>query len=280
MDKQLEKVQKEIAMAQEKLWSIMQSINKESIVIVEKQSYISQLERDIADLEQEKLLKQKQLAEETDNKNNTVKKHNEEIAMFSYTKEQLANEIEWMRKTYADIKTDCDNTKSHNETEIQEIQQKREKLLQDISKLEDIKVNLDKQIYAKDLEISDKNQELLALCSRERAIKEEIASREHDIKVIEEKTDGIVNYQKSIEVSANRLKSEVTDLNNDIVRLQDTKKTLEIDKENIVKEIETLSLEKADLIRLKISTTELVQQNDRREEYLKSKYQEAWIQFN
>ncbi len=72
----------------------MQSINKESIVIVEKQSYISQLERDIADLEQEKLLKQKQLAEETDNKNNTVKKHNEEIAMLSYTKEQLANEIE------------------------------------------------------------------------------------------------------------------------------------------------------------------------------------------
>lgn len=279
MDKELEQLQKDIVIAQTKLDETVSAINREKLIVEEVKALNLQLAKETIDKKSSIELLDKEHNEKVSNFNILIKKHNEQIVMLSYTINEKNLQLSNIQG-----KIDIENV-SYNE-QVQKRESELQSLDTQIAKkqIELVSVGKDidileqgKAIVLKEKDaIVTKNNDLLALISKKNGEIEELVDNIEYLQGVVENDNKIIADLKKINLEE---WEKFVWLQNSISDSKKVINELDIEKSNKEKELAILQLDIDKITREKFVLQERTDALNRREEYIKEKFQIAGVNY-
>jgi len=278
--KELDETQKKVQEAQDKLSSIMQAINRETLVYEEKQKQVATIEANISEYKknQEKVTREFEVYESTIE--SIKRKDNEKIAVLSsdikalmIEKKQIEDKNNHIILSKQEKIQELDNTITDKSIYIS-------KLSKDIAILEDTITWLNTKV--KDIETSISQSKSVLLDINNKIDNNNIIIKwlEKDIKDNESQLE---QHKSDIETAQNTVLSMENTSNIILKEIESNNILLDSIKNQIkitAKELEELQKEKEWYVQIKMQIMEAVQKNNRKEAFIRAKYEEAWLPYN
>jgi len=279
---ELDKLEKEIKLAQEKLSDIMTAINQENLALEdrnkEKENIIKELELLKSDIENRKEeerdalnnfkdnkeLQNKQILQLKDNIKESIQKFEEEKLEKESILNILSLELEKLKGQDKTIKDEIDSKNSELLNLIVEKSKELQKLEDDIFSKKQEKSSVDIELAGVQKEI-----DLLGLIAKKELLNE-----------IEEKTKDKEREFYNLNDLISTKESSITDLDKYISGLFQEKKDLLQQVNETKKILEFQSLEKDEFIKAKFILQKDKEALGQREELIKEKYQAAGVNYS
>lgn len=276
---QLEKLEKDILQAQEKLSDTMLAINREQLQLsnikeksVKYNSEKQQLLQDISILENTKWLL-------IESNTSLTKKHNEDVIMLSSKKDALLQEIKNEEEALNIIKSNIKSEITRHSVEINKLLQEKDSIIDAIESIKKQEIELIKSIESKQKEISDLNDNINSLRAVEARSRWGIDIVKSHIKELESQKSILESELKSLKNDVKEFSDILIDKKESIEKSECILKKLITDKKQIESDISNIDEIRKSMNQEKFSIAEANNNLRSRESYIKMKYEEAWIPY-
>lgn len=265
--------------AQEVLSEVNNAINRDNLILEEKEKEIKLKKQEAYDLDKEINALNLKRNDEKESLISTQKKNSLEREKLNEQKHDLVAFISKLENNKLELESEIEElnkNKSITEEKINAEHRKlRTELSKEISKKQDEKKDLELELSEVRLLIS--NEEIIL--SNLQAKADKLIEKEKELNIceskIEERTQYLVSINWSIEDSEvvnKKLKKDESIIKSEIIELSKQKTQLDLDIKAIESEKESFAKEKFILLSQK-------EDLDKREEFIKEKYIQAWVKF-
>jgi chromosome segregation ATPase len=280
-EEELDKINLEIKKAQDKLGDIDNAINRESLVIESKTKESSEIVARTKLLQDELTVLEENIAEQR-----------QSLKIF---KEDSKNKKDKLNEEISNIETELSTIGSALTSDITALEASKKGLIDQIDTLsislkkesekkEKTLTDLDRQIESKKSAISNLESEFKTKSDNYMAqivtLNEKYDAKTIQIGELEAKISNLEKNIDSKEKELYKISTEILDSGEKKSDLEANIKELSSINESLLKEMKSLESEKAQYVADKFALQRNKDDMDKREEFIKNKYQEAGVRYN
>lgn len=282
--KEKEQLAQDILVAKQKLDDTMQGINRAKLEKEQadgdakeaiKQAKIAQSEldviKDLSKKEKEAFENQKQLQGEE--LSELKLKNQEEKQKLRVIKDDILANSQKLEEEKLKTSSALELLKKQHQIEAKKLQD-------DITSLEEKKQSILSSIELWEATLLDINNKIVVSKEQLKVINNNIEEVTVEYTNLVDQANGLNEYIGTTKLAIEKLDATKSDLDNQIIALNASITQLEKDQFAMSTNVNILKDEEAQLNKDKFDLQRKIEANDKREEYIKSKYEQAWVPFS